>query len=167
MAHPQESRDKLRRLFAFDQHSLETAATLCNIPLATARRWKQAAKDSGDDWDKIKAAHTMAGGSLEETSRAILAGFLVQYQNTIEHLNRHTDISPLDKAQALASLADSYNKTVAASKKVLPETSELATGMKVLQKLSEFVAKNYPKHLEAFVEILEPFGQALEQELTK
>ncbi|MFV9472784.1 DUF1804 family protein [Pseudomonas aeruginosa] len=44
------------------------------------------------------------------------------------------------KVQLLASLADAYNKTVSASKRVLPEkTSALATAMEVLQRLASFI----------------------------
>ena len=61
----------------------------------------------------------------------------------------------------LASLADAFNKTVAASRKVLPETSELATAMEVLNFMAIFIQEKYPQHLSAFLEILEPFGQEI------
>ena len=44
MAHPQEIREKLRRLYVSGEQTLETAALMCEIPQATARAWKRADK---------------------------------------------------------------------------------------------------------------------------
>ncbi|WII93177.1 DUF1804 family protein [Kingella negevensis] len=82
---------------------------------------------------------------------------------TFEALNNSENGDPIERVQALGSLADAYNKMVAANKKVLPETSELATALKVLEMLGVFVKEKYPKHLAAFVEVLEPFGVEVEK----
>nr|DAT03223.1 MAG TPA: Protein of unknown function (DUF1804) [Caudoviricetes sp.] len=165
MAHPQEKRDEVRRRYVFENCSLEMAATFAKVPIATARSWKYAAKETGDDWDKVRAAHFIAGGGLEDVNRLIMAGFLVQYQATFEQLNGGADIDPIARVQALGSLADAYNKMVAANKKILPETSELATAMRVLNLLAEFTAQKYPKHLAAIIELLEPFGAYMQEKL--
>ena len=166
MAHPQEKRDEVRRRYVFENCPLEMAATFAQVPVATARSWKYAAKEAGDDWDKVRAAHFIAGGGLEDVNRLIMAGFLVQYQTTFEQLNGEAEIDPIARVQALGSLADAYNKMVAANKKILPETSELATAMRVLNLLAEFTAQKYPKHLAAIGELLEPFGAFMRDKLT-
>ena len=71
MAYPQETRDKLRKAFVFDQLSLEIAALQAGIGFGTARRWKADAKANGDDWDKVKAAHVLAGEGTEDLARAM------------------------------------------------------------------------------------------------
>lgn len=86
MAHPQEIREKLRRLYVSGEQTLETAALMCEIPQTTARAWKRADKEKGDDWDKMRAAYTLAGGGIEDLSRAMLAGFMVQYNSTMTML---------------------------------------------------------------------------------
>lgn len=164
MAHPKETRDKLRRLYIFDQQPIETAALQCNVPIGTARRWKSDALDSGDDWDKFRAAQILAGGSMEDLARQMLAGFLLQYQTAMEALNANDGeekLTAMSRVNMLASLADSYNKTVAASRRVLPETSQLATAMEVVQLLAGFIRDRYPQHAAAFVDVLEPFGEEL------
>ncbi|WP_375591729.1 DUF1804 family protein [Chitiniphilus eburneus] len=166
MAHPQEKRDAVRRAFVFDQMALELAALTHDVPLATARRWKREAEAAGDDWDKCRAAQTLSGGSMEALARQMLAGFLLQYQAAMDALNTEPAegvalLTPMKRVEMLASLADSYNKTVAASRRVLPETSQLATAMEVVQGLAVFVRTHYPQHAAAFVEILEPFGADL------
>ncbi|MNG33632.1 hypothetical protein D3C84_1199290 [compost metagenome] len=80
-------------------------------------------------------------------------------------MQNDTEIGPAAKVQMLASLADAYNKTVAASKRVLPETSALATAMQVLQHLAGFIRERYPQHAPAFAEVLEPFGDLIAREL--
>ena len=61
----------------------------------------------------------------------------------------------------LASLADAYNKTINASKRVLPETNELAIAMGVVQRLATFIKDRYPEHVGAFADVLGPFGDEL------
>ncbi len=167
MAYPQSTRDAVRRAYVFDRLSLEIAAAKVGVSYATVTRWKAASAKAGDDWDKAQAAQLLSGGGIEEVARQMLAGLVMQYQTTMDEVNASTDIKPALKVQMLASLADAYNKTVSASKRILPETSELATAMQVIQKLAEFIQDKYPKHASTFVQILEPFGELLSKELGK
>ena len=167
MAHPQETRDKLRQLYISGQQTLETAAMVCQIPQATARAWKRNAKEKGDDWDKLRAAYTMAGSSIEDLSRAMLAGFLTQYDKTMTMLQDESaeQLAPSERAKMLASLADAFTKTVAANARVMPETSKLAVALEVMDMLAAFVQREYPQHLAGVVEYLEPFGREIEKKL--
>jgi len=161
MAHPQKSRDKLRRAFVFERLSLDVAASRVGVSYGTAARWKKQAQAAGDDWDKACAAQLMSDGGIEAVARQALAGLVTQYQATMEAIAGEPDMKPAVKVQMLASLADAYNKTVAASKRILPETSELATAMQVVQHLAGFIRDKFPQHREAFAEVLEPFGEVL------
>ncbi len=161
MAHPKEVRDKVRRAYVYDRLSLEVAAMTAGVSHATVKRWKAEALDAGDDWDKAQAAQLMAGGGLEGVARQVLAGLVTQFQSTMDELTVNAEIKPADKVQMLASLADAYNKTVSASKRILPETNELATAMGVVQRLANFIRERYPQHAAPFAEILEPFGDEL------
>lgn len=163
MAHPQETRERLRRSYIFSQMSLEIASAQTGVTFSTARRWKKEAQDANDDWDKLRAAHIMAGNGLEDIGRAILTGLMTQYQVTLELLTTDSSMPADKRVDLLASLADAFNKAVAANKKILPEVSQLAVALEVIQRLSTFVAENYPQHLAAFVEILEPFGGEMEK----
>ncbi|HFC6799760.1 TPA: DUF1804 family protein [Neisseria meningitidis] len=165
MAHPQEIREKLRRLYVSGEQTLETAALMCEIPQTTARAWKRADKEKGDDWDKMRASYTLADGGIEDLSRAMLAGFMVQYNSTMTMLQDSSteDLPPSDRAKLLASLADAFTKTVSANARVMPETSKLATALELIKFLMAFVQEKHPKHLPAFVEVLEPFGVEVEK----
>ncbi|RUI34558.1 DUF1804 family protein [Pseudomonas aeruginosa] len=165
MAHPKETRDGLRRAYVFERQSLEVAAAMFGVSYGTARRWKQQAEAEGDDWDKAQAAQLMAGGGLEHVARQVLTGLVTQFQATMEAIQADNEIQPAVKVQLLASLAGAYNKTVSSSKKVLPETSALATAMEVLQRLASFIRERFPQHAQAFAEVLEPFGEVIAKEL--
>ncbi|MGC4884562.1 DUF1804 family protein [Providencia hangzhouensis] len=162
MAHPPEMRDKLRRAYVFDGLSLEVASMQCGIAYSTAQRWKNNAAETGDDWDKLKSARLMSGGGLEEIARAMLTGLVTQFKTTMDELTYgETKLPPEERVKLLGSLSDAYNKAIASSRKVLPETSQLATAIEVVELLSFFIKENYPQHLQVFADILEPFGQEI------
>lgn len=163
MAHPPETREKLRRLYIQGQMTLQIVASQCGVSFATAARWKKDAQDDGDDWDRLRAANLMASGGMEDVGRAILIGLVIQYQATLEQLNTDADMPPAKRIELLASLSDAFNKSTAASKRILPETSQLATAMEVITLLSTFITDHYPQHMEAFVHVLEPFGLEIQK----
>ena len=163
MAHPQETRDKLRKAFVFDQLSLEIAALQAGIGFGTARRWKADAKANGDDWDKVKAAHVLAGESTEDLGRAMLSALMLQY-NTIMHEMQTAKMPAESKASLLASLADSFNKAISASKKVLPETQEVAVAIRTVRLLAEFIGDKYPELMGDFAMMFDDFQAIFERE---
>lgn len=164
MAHDQATKDKLRRLYVFERLSLEIAAGQCGVSFATARRWKDKAETVGDNWEKLRAAHTMAGKDLEDIARQLLTDLVLQFKATMDALARE-DIPTSERVTLLTSLSDSYNKAISANKKLLPETSRLAVALEVLEKFAAWLKTKRPELLGAFLDELEPFGAMLEKEL--
>ena len=160
MAHEQSTRTELRRLYVFERLSLEKAAELCKVSIATARRWKANAEKAGDDWERVRAAHTMAGGSLEDIARQLLTDLVLQFKATMDELGN----VKIDAAERVA-LSDSYNKAISANRKLLPETSRLATALEVINRLADYLKLKRPDLLGGFLEVLEDFGAELEREL--
>ena len=139
-----------------------TGVQTCALPIC----WKRAAKETGDDWDKVRAAYTLAGGGIEDLSRSLLTGFLVQYQSTMTMLQDTSveELMPSERAKLLASLSDAFTKTVAANKRVLPEVQESATAIKVIEKLFAYIADQHPDMLAAFDKVLQGFQTVIEKE---
>ncbi len=164
MAHDNSKRTALRAAYVHDRLPLEIAADKAGVPHSTAQRWKRQARAAGEDWDKLRAATLLAGEGMENVARQMLADYVVQHKALMDEINTNPDLGAAAKVDMLASLADSFNKTVAASRKVLPETNKLATALTVLNRLSDFVRERFPQHAGAFVEILEPFGDDLAKE---
>lgn len=161
MAHPPETRQKLRARYIHDGLGLEQAAQRLGLSPRTASRWKQEAAEAGDDWDKARSASLLAGEGAEAVSRAVLEEFLKLFQSTIEDIKRNKDLKPLDKAEGLSRLSDAYVKTMRCIQKSSPELSRLAVASEVLQLLARFVRENHPQHAKAILEVLEPFGEEL------
>jgi len=167
MAYPRETRDKLRKAYVFDGLSLELAAIKTGVGCATAQRWKMAARDQGDDWDRVRAARTLAGNGMDELGRGMITALLLQFQTTMQQLQDDdigdTPMPPDARVKMLVSLTDALNKTVASSKRLLPETNQLAVALEVIQLLTQFISERFPQHLAAFADILEPFGHEIEE----
>lgn len=161
MAHPDETRRAVRAAYVFDQLSLEIAALKVGVPGDTAKRWKREAKIAGDDWDRARGAQLIAGGGIEDVVRQTLGIVVQQVQATLQAIQDAPDMSPQDKVALLASLADAYNKLMAASRRLMPETDKLGVAMDVVTRLSEFLAKRKPALAGEFVELLEAFGAEL------
>lgn len=165
MAHSQATKDDLRKKYIFDGLSLAIAAKQCKVSYPTAQRWKNVAAEAGDNWDKVKVASTMAGGDIEGVSREILTGFIIQFKATMDAIKDDHMVSAMDRVEMLTSLADAYNKTVASSRKLLPETSKLAVALQVLELLAKHIQEHKPELLIEFMSVLEPFGRLIEKEL--
>ena len=125
---------------------LTQVATAHGVPLATLRTWKKRALTEGDDWDKLRGAQALAGEGVESIARQMVGDYVVQHKALMASVLASGDITPAKKVEALASLADSFNKMIAASKRVLPETGELAVALRVLRLLGEYVQREYPQH---------------------
>ena len=165
MAHSQATKDDLRKKYIFDGLSLAMAAVMTEVSYPTAQRWKNVAADAGDDWDKVKVAHSMAGGDLEDISRQILTDFIIQFKATMDCIKEAENIGAGQRVEMLTSLADAYNKTVASSRKLLPETSKLAVALQVLELLAKHIQEHKPELLIEFMSVLEPFGDLISKEL--
>ena len=164
MAHDVNTKTELRRLYLFERLSLEVAAAQVGVSLPSARRWKQQAAEFGDDWDKLRAAHTLAGTDLEDVARQLLTDLVLQFKATMEAL-QVAEIGAAERVQLLTSLSDSYNKAISANKKLMSETSKLAVALQVVEMLAAYLKQHKPDLLMDFMQILEPFGKALEKEL--
>ena len=153
MAHPKSKRMALRSAYCYKALSLEEAAALVGISIGTARRWKtDAQKAEDDDWDK---------------ARQMLNDYVLQHRTLMERIGKDEDMPPAEKVEALSSLADSFAKTIAASKRILPGIDELGTSAKIIRMLADFTVEHFPQHAPALLEVLEPFGDLVEKEYGK
>lgn len=161
MAHKPERRQQLRGLYIFKRLDMEPACGAMGLPLGTGRRWKNEAKAAGDNWDEARAANALGDESFNALSRKLLEDYLAQHQAAIDALRTAKDMEPAARAQMLASLADSFNKTMSAMKRLAPELNRHAVALDALQRLAQFAQQRFPKHVPALLELLEPFGEEL------
>lgn len=151
----------VRAAYALKGLTLDMAATSAGVSVATATRWKREARKDGDDWDTVRAASTLSGEGFEAVARQMLTDYVLQHKALMESIGQDAELAPARKVELLSSLADSFAKTIAASKRVLPETDELAVALTVIRRLSDFTRTSFPKHAPALLEVLEAFGVEL------
>jgi uncharacterized protein YjcR len=162
MAWSDKTRTTARTQYVYDRRNLTEIGRRLKVNVTTITRWKRQAKEAGDDWDKARVANSVAGEGAQAVAVQFMEDFMLLLQATVEDVkNPKTKMEPQQRVDALARLADAYNKAMAAVKRTMPELSELAVSMEVLQALAKFVQAKYPQHAKAFSEILEPFGQEL------
>ncbi|MGP3505825.1 DUF1804 family protein [Paracidovorax citrulli] len=161
MAHAQEKRTQLRGLYIYQRLPMEAACKKLGVPRSTANRWKSEALEKGDDWDTVRAAVALGDDNFASLSKKLLEDYLVQHQATMDQLREATGMSARDRAETLASMSDSFNKTMASFKRLAPDLDRQAVQIDVLQRFVTFAQARYPQHLQAVAEMLEPFGEEL------
>jgi hypothetical protein len=157
MAHDPASKTEVRAGY-LSGLALEGAAAAANIPYETARKWKKAAAAEGDDWDMLRSAQLLAGGGFEEVMRRVLSATIRQAEATLTAAASNPDIEPAEQTKMLGALADTFSKLVSASRKLMPETDELAIKLGVLKQFAEFVRERFPDAAGGLAEALEAFG---------
>ena len=161
MAHEKVKRAQLRSLYVFKRMAMETACKKLDVPRSTANRWKQDAAAQGDDWDNARAAVALGDENFNNLGKQLLEEYLVQHQATMELLKTEKKMTARERAETLASMSDSFNKTMHSFRRLAPELNRQAVGLDVVKRLADFTRTKHPKHLLALIEILEPFGEEL------
>lgn len=164
MAHSLETKQKVRSEYVKGQ-PLKVACALHDVAYQTGRGWKRKAKANGDDWDTARAAVRLSSGGVSELTATIIEDFVHLFQSTIDAIKADKNLSPLQKADAIAKLSDAYTKTVKAAGNSNPQLSRLSVVMDALQKTMQFIRRKYPQYTDIFMEILEPLGEELSREL--
>lgn len=157
MAHAPETKAAVRAGYVYQKLTLEQAAERADVSAATARRWKTQAAATGDDWDAARSASSLSSQSTRTIADMVLQDFLANYQATMEAV-RGGEIPPLQKAEVMSRLADAFTKTMSAIAKASPEMARYAVATELLQDLASFVREDFPDHVDALIEILEPFA---------
>lgn len=161
MAYPTKRITEARSAYVYDALNLEGVSRKTNIPLGTIRRWKDAAKENGDDWDKARAAARLSAQGAEAVTAAVMEDFVLLFQSTLEDVKNSKDIKPLDKAEVLSRISDAYSKTMNAVAKGNPKMNKLSVAMEVLQLLAKHIQNDRPDLIEPFAALLGSFGEKL------
>ena len=157
-----EKRRKARSDYVHRRMMQSTIAITLGVSEATIGRWKKAAKDAGDDWDKARAAHVLAGEGVEVVVSAVVEGFMIQAQGILDEIKEGTHTTR-EKVDMLVQLSDAMTKMAASAKRFAPKVSELGVAQDVMAKLLDFVREEFPHHAKAILEIIEPFGERLSE----
>jgi hypothetical protein len=155
-----DARRKARGDYIYRRMTGATIALAYGISEATFGRWKKAAKDDGDDWDKARTASVIAGEGLETVVSSVVEDFMIMAQALLDDI-RDGNLDTSTKVQHLVALADAMTKMTSSARKLAPKISELGVAQDVMGHLLEFVRQHFPQHAAAILEIIEPFGERL------
>lgn len=161
MAYSDEFRDNARTYYIRHSVTNADAASYAGVSVPTFLNWKKKAKAEGDNWDLQRSALRMAGGGMGDMTTEILEDFAGQFKMAMEQLKDDKTIPPIQRAETLAKLSDSYVKTMKAASSSNSNLDQLSVSLEVLQDLGIFIQKAYPEFAEQFLEILQPFGTEL------
>ncbi len=161
MAHPEETRNKVRTAYVRGRMSIQDAALHVGISEATAKSWRAKAKGEGDDWDMARSAARMAAGGLGDMTTEVLEDFILQFKRSMEELRKDAELGAAERAEVLSRLSDAYVKTMRAASASNNNLARLSVALEVLELLGQFIQTKYAHHASAFVELLEPFGVEL------
>ncbi|SIR06233.1 DUF1804 family protein [Pseudacidovorax sp. RU35E] len=161
MAHGSEKRTTLRGLYVYQRLPMEIACTKAGVPKSTGNRWKTEAKAAGDDWDSVRSAVALGDENFATMGKKLLEDYLVQHQAAMDMLRDDKNMSARDRAETLASMSDSFNKTMASFRRLSPELNKQAVQLDVLRLLAGFAQRRFPQHVAALLDMLEPFGEEL------
>ncbi|PJG83779.1 DUF1804 family protein [Caviibacterium pharyngocola] len=163
MAFDEKVRAFVRRYYVFDRLTLEQSAEKAGVAFGTARRWKSQAQAKGDDWDKARDVQVMVGGDMESLAAGMLSGFIIQYKSVMSELETE-DLATMKKVELLTGLADSFAKMTASSKKLLPETSAIATAMQVIEMMADLVKTKKTHLLPDFMDLFDDLERQIKKE---
>ena len=156
MAHSQETRDRVRKLY-IEGMPLSSAADACKVSYDTARNWKSKAKSLGDDWDTARAAFRISDAGGDEINRRFVEEFARQFIVTSRELEE-ADIRPMQKAQLMASLADAYAKFGKAAGRLNPNLSALSVALDTFKIIIEYIKEKDPDAVRALHPHLDEIG---------
>ncbi|MFZ2452622.1 MAG: DUF1804 family protein [Methylovulum miyakonense] len=157
MAHSPDIVQAVRGSYVFERLPLPVAAAKHNVSYSSAQAWKKKALEAGDDWERARSASLMAAGGLGDITNQIIESFTLLFQTTIQDI-QDGEYTPLEKAEVISRLSDSYAKMMKAAGGANPKISKLAIAMEVLSEQAAFIKANYPEDIERFAKILDPFG---------
>lgn len=159
MAHPQETRDRVRQLY-IEGLPLNGAAITNGVSYDTARDWKKIAKEKGDDWDTARAAYKISGAGIDELNQQLVEDFARQVITTTRELES-ANIPASTKAEMLAQLADAYAKFSKAFARINPQFSGLSVALDTLKTIADHLRVKDAAALKALQPHFEEIGAIL------
>lgn len=159
MAHSQETRDTVRRLY-IEGMPLNGAAITAGVSYDTARDWKTKAQAKGDDWDTARTAYRVSDQGIDDLVKQMVEDFSRQVIVTTREVET-AEITASEKATLLSQLADAYSKFSKAFGKINPQYSGLSVALDTLRVIVEHLKANDPAALKAFHPNLDAIGAIL------
>lgn len=144
-------------MYIYEKCTFEDISRAIAVPAKTIRAWKKRALEKdGDDWDKTRHISELSEQNVESINRQVYASWLTKFQEVQTKILNDKDMDSMTRVSALASLADSFNKMVAALRKIEPEVNIASTALRVLEIIADYLngadavlARKFGEHIDA------------------
>ena len=163
MAYDHATRKKVRAKYV-QGVALTLAADAADVPYNTARNWKRADAEGGDDWDIERSARRMTKSGSEDMVNQVLHELAEQFVATLKVLKEDKKLLAGDRAKIMVQLTDGYSKALSASTRGAPNSNRLAAAMDVIRFLTDRFTAKFPKLRPQFVQAVEQLGDELVRE---
>ncbi len=150
-------------------HNLTYADIECatGVPIRTIRSWKnRALLKKNDDWDKARHINSMSQQSVDTINRQVYADWLTKFKKVQTAILNDMQMDALGRVSALTSLADSFNKMVAAMRKIEPDVNIAAIALKVLTIITDYFSDTDSDLANNFTQHIDPIGVRIQKEFT-
>lgn len=169
MAHSKAVRDAVRRDYIAQGMAPEVLGPMHGVGVATVIRWRREARDTGDDWDRLRAARRLSSGAPEDIAMALMMEYLEHNQFAIAELRKLREspdgaaLAIDDYTKRLVGLQDGFNKMMAASRRILPQTDRLMVAAGVVEDFAAYLSDRHPALRMSFLDVLPEFQQIVEK----
>lgn len=169
MAHGKEVRDAVRRDYIAQGMAPEVLGPMHGVGVATVIRWRREARDAGDNWDRLRTARRLGSGGPEELAMGQILEFLELNQFALTEIRKMRESPdgaalPIDDyTKRLVGLQDGFNKMMAASRRILPQTDRLMVAAGVVEEFAAFLSDKHPALMARFLDVLPEFQQIVEK----
>lgn len=159
MAHPHETRAKVRQLY-IEGMALKPAALAAAVSYETAQAWKKAALNKGDNWDTHRAAYSVSTGNIDDVAKRFAVKVIQQSMRLCEEIDS-SDIEIDVKVKMHASMADAMAKTTKGIKRFAPELTEASAAIGTFKIIVDYLRKNDPELLKGLSTHFDAIGNEL------
>ncbi len=160
MAHNQQTRDNVRRLY-IEGMPLSGASVTTGVSYETARDWKAKAKSNGDDWDTARTAYLVSEQGVDELMKTLIEQMMRQAVTTMREIE-NAQMSAQTKVELQAQLSDAVSKFSKSMSRINPKLGALSVSLDTLKTIADYLAKNDKTALAQFQEHLEGIGAVLQ-----
>ncbi len=155
--HDTTTRQKARTLYVYKGCSFKDIERIIKVPDKTIRRWKDRAKEMfEDDWDSVRHIISLSEQTVDTINRQVYAEWLTKFKEVQKKILNDAKMVTTARIAALASLADSFNKMIAAMRKIEPEVNVASTALTVLETIADYLneadeglARKFAEHIDA------------------
>ena len=132
-----------------------------NLGANTLNIWISQEKQNGRDLIKERQVRALSSYRYNDRCVALLSDFFKLCKQASEELKSNPDIDAVTKVSKIASLAQSYEAAMKATRLGAPVTNRSSMALSIMDALADHIRKEHPDVSDDIVEALKTFNKKL------